>query len=97
MSLDASPVSAYCCTPLPAFSTLRQPTDTTTKNPVKGIGRQLEASIRSNGTVLDTGVEVGGRCGGGLSKVLLSVVPVYVKVTFGGRDFVLRIAMKTNA
>jgi len=66
MSLDASPVSAYCCIPLPAFSTLRQPTVTTTKHPVKGIGRQLEASIRKM-ELLNSGVEVDGRCGGGLS------------------------------
>lgn len=87
MSLDASPVSAYCCIPLPAFSTLRQPKATTTKHHVNGIGRQLEASIRNNGTLLDTGVEVGGRCGGGLPKELLSAVPVYVNVTIGGTDF----------
>jgi hypothetical protein len=66
------------------------------QNPVNGIGRQLETSIRNNGTLLDTGEEVGVRCGGGLSKELLSVVPVYENVTFGGTDFVLRMAMKTN-
>jgi len=38
---------------------------------------------------MDTGVDVGCRWGGGLSKELLSVVPVYVNVTFGGADFVL--------
>jgi len=97
MSLDASPVSVYCCVPLPAFSIVRQPKATTTKNPVNGISRQLEASKTNKETLLDTGVEVGGRCGGGLSKELLSVVPVYVTVTFGGTDFVLRMAMKTYA
>lgn len=73
----------------PAFSILRQPTASTTKNPANGIGRQLDASIRNNGTLMDTGVDVGCRWGGGLSKELLSVVPVYVNVTFGGADFVL--------
>jgi len=74
---------------LPVFSTLRQPIATTTKTPANGLGRKLEASKRNNGTLLDTGVDVDWRCGGGLSNELLSVVPVYVNVTFGGTDFVL--------
>ena len=55
------------------------------------------ASIINNGTLLDTGVKVGGRCGGGLFKKLLSVVTAYVNVTFGGKDFVPSMAMKTDA